>query len=177
MKPTDLRGILHYVPQFRERVFLIAVDGSVVADENFGNLLLDIAVLRSLNIHIVLVHGAGHQIKLLSERLHEPISNHDGTGVTDAATLSIAITAATNVTHEILEGLKLNDIRAAQTNAIESIPLGIIKGIDQQHTGRVHQIDLVVAHPPRQGHRACHPPARIRRQRAHLSVELRRCGR
>ena len=54
MKPTDLRGILHYVPQFRERVFLIAVDGSVVADENFGNLLLDIAVLRSLNIHIVL---------------------------------------------------------------------------------------------------------------------------
>jgi len=33
MKPTDLRGILHYVPQFRERVFLIAVDGSVVAVE------------------------------------------------------------------------------------------------------------------------------------------------
>jgi amino-acid N-acetyltransferase len=142
MKPTDLRGILHYVPQFRERVFLIAVDGSVVADENFGNLLLDIAVLRSLNIHIVLVHGAGHQIKLLSERLHDPISNHDGTGVTDAATLGVAITAATNVTHEILEGLKLNDIRAAQTNAIEAVPLGIIKGIDHQHTGKVHQVDL-----------------------------------
>jgi amino-acid N-acetyltransferase len=142
MKPTDLRGILHYVPQFRERVFLIAVDGSVVADENFGNLLLDIAVLRSLNIHIVLVHGAGHQIKLLSERLHDPISNHDGTGVTDATTLGIAITAATNVTHEILEGLKLNDIRAAQTNAIEAVPLGIIKGIDHQHTGKVHRVDL-----------------------------------
>ena len=142
MKPTDLRGILHYVPQFRDRVFLIAVDGSVVDDENFGNLLLDVAVLRSLNIRIVLVHGAGHQIKLLSERLHEPISNHDGTGVTDAATLGIAITAATNVTHEILEGLKLNDIRAAQTNAIEAVPLGIIKGVDHQHTGKVHQVDV-----------------------------------
>ena len=142
MKPTDLRGILHYVPQFRDRVFLIAVDGSVVADENFGNLLLDVAVLRSLNIRIVLVHGAGHQIKLLSERLHEPISNHDGMGVTDAATLGIAITAATNVTHEILEGLKLNDIRAAQTNAIEAVPLGIIKGVDHQRTGKVHQVDL-----------------------------------
>ncbi len=141
MKPTDLRGILHYVPQFRDRVFLIAVDGAVVADENFGNLLLDIAVLRSLNIRIVLVHGAGHQIKLLSERLHEAISNHDGTGVTDAATLGIAITAATNVTHEILEGLKLNDIRAAQTNAIEAVPLGILKGVDYQHTGKVHQVD------------------------------------
>jgi len=142
MKPTDLRGILQYVPQFRDRVFIIATDGAVVADDNFGNLLLDIAVLRSLNIHIVLVHGAGHQIKLLSERLHESISNHDGTGVTDAATLGIAITAATNVTHEILAGLKLNDIRAAQTNAIEAVPLGILKGVDYQHTGRVHQVDV-----------------------------------
>ena len=142
MKPTDLRGILHYIPQFRDRVFLIAVDGAVVADENFGNLLLDIAVLRSLNIHIVLVHGAGHQIKLLSERLREPITNHDGTGVTDAPTLGIAITAATNVTHEILAGLKLNDIRAAQTNAVEAVPLGILKGVDYQHTGKVHQVDI-----------------------------------
>jgi amino-acid N-acetyltransferase len=141
MKPTDLRGILQYVPQFRDRVFLIALDGAVVADDNFGNLLLDIAVLRSLNIRIVLVHGAGHQIKLLSERLHESISNHDGTGVTDAATLGVAITAATNVTHEILAGLKLNDIRAAQTNAVEAVPLGILKGVDYQHTGRVHQVD------------------------------------
>ena len=142
MKPTDLRGILHYIPQFRDKVFIVAVDGGVVADENFGNLLLDVAVLRSLNIRIVLVHGAGHQIKLLSERLREPISNHDGTGVTDAATLSIAIAAATNVTHEILEGLKLNDLRAAQTNAIEAVPLGILKSVDYQHTGKVHQVDV-----------------------------------
>jgi len=141
MKPTDLREILHYVPQFRDRVFLIAIDGAVVADENFSNLLLDIAVLRSLNIRIVLVHGAGHQIKALAERLHEPISNHDGTGVTDAATLGIAITAATNVTHEILEGLKLNDIRGAQTNGIEAVPLGIIKGVDHQHTGKILRVD------------------------------------
>ena len=141
MKPTDLREILHYVPQFRDRVFLIAIDGAVVADENFSNLLLDVAVLRSLNIRIVLVHGAGHQIKGLAERLHEPISNHDGTGVTDAATLGIAITAATNVTHEILEGLKLNDIRGAQTNGIEAVPLGIIKGIDHQHTGKILRVD------------------------------------
>ena len=173
MKPTDLREILHYVPQFRDRVFLIAIDGSVVADENFGNLLLDIAVLRSLNIRIVLVHGAGHQIKMLSERLHEPISNHDGTGVTDAATLGIAITAATNVTHEILEGLKLNDIRAAQTNAIEAVPLGIIKGVDHQHTGKVHQVDLEMLRTLLdKGIVPVIPAARVRRQRSHLPPEL-----
>jgi len=122
-------------------VFIIAIDGAVVADENFGNLLLDVAVLRSLNIRIVLVHGAGHQIKILSERLQEPISNYDGAGVTDAATLGIAITAATNVTHEILEGLKLNDIRAAQTNAVEAVPLGIIKASTTAH-GQGPSVDI-----------------------------------
>ena len=35
MKPTDLRGILRYVPMFRDHVFVIAVDGSIVSHENF----------------------------------------------------------------------------------------------------------------------------------------------
>ena len=54
MKPTDLRGILQYIPRFREKTFILAVDGAIVTDENFANILLDIAVLRSLNIRVVL---------------------------------------------------------------------------------------------------------------------------
>ncbi|MFZ9604936.1 MAG: amino-acid N-acetyltransferase, partial [Opitutales bacterium] len=59
MKPTDLRGILRYVPMFRDHVFVIAVDGSIVSHENFANIVTDIAVLRSLSIKVVLVHGIG----------------------------------------------------------------------------------------------------------------------
>ena len=142
MKPTDLRGILHYIPQFRDRVFIIAIDGAIVADDNFGNILLDVAVLRNLNIRVVLVHGAGHQVKALAEKLGEPASNWDGTGVTDSTTLRIAIMAANQVTHEIMEGLSLNNLRAAHTNCIDAVPLGILKGVDHQHTGKVHQVDI-----------------------------------
>src|SRR5947209_14789020 len=87
IKPTDLRGILKYVPRFQGQIFIIAVDGSIVADENFGNLLVDIAVLRSLGIKVVLVHGIGHQLQELSTARKIPITNFDGTGLTDAATL------------------------------------------------------------------------------------------
>ena len=142
MKPTDLRGILHYIPQFRDKVFIIAIDGAVVADDNFHNLLLDIAVLRSLSIQIVIVHGAGHQIKALAQELGQPLSNWDGTGVTDTTTLRLAMMGANSVTHEILEGLSGNNLRSAQTNAIEAVPLGILKGVDYQHTGKVHQVDV-----------------------------------
>ena len=88
LRLTDLREILRYVPRFRDRVFVIALDGAVVEDENFRNLLLDIALLRSLRIGVALVHGAGHQIRRLAEQTGQTPSNLDGTGVTDATRCS-----------------------------------------------------------------------------------------
>lgn len=141
MKPTDLRGILHYIPQFRERTFIIAVDGAIVTDENFANILLDIAVLRSLSIRVVLVHGAAAQIKALAEEQQIIPSDIDGDGITDAATLKLALTAANRLTHEILEGLSANDLRAASTNALVAHPLGILQGVDQLFTGKIDRVD------------------------------------
>jgi amino-acid N-acetyltransferase len=141
VKLTDLRGILQYIPQFREKTFIIAVDGVIVTDENFGNILLDVAVLRSLNIRVVLVHGASAQIKAVAEKQNIKASNFDGTGVTDAATLQIAMDAANRLTHEILEGLSANDLRAACTNAIIAHPAGIIQGVDHLFTGKVERVD------------------------------------
>jgi amino-acid N-acetyltransferase len=141
VKLTDLRGILQYIPQFREKTFIIEVDGAIVTDENFGNILLDVAVLRSLNIRVVLVHGAAAQIKALAEERNIKPSNLDGTGVTDAETLKVALTAANRLTHEILEGLAANDLRAACPNALIAHPTGIIQGVDQLFTGKIERVD------------------------------------
>jgi amino-acid N-acetyltransferase len=141
VKLTDLRGILQYIPQFREKTFIIEVDGVIVTDENFANILLDVAVLRSLNIRVVLVHGASAQIKALGEKQNIKPSNLDGSGITDAATLQLAMDAANRLTHEILEGLSAIDLRAACTNAIIAHPLGIIQGVDHLNTGKVERVD------------------------------------
>jgi amino-acid N-acetyltransferase len=142
MKLTDLRGILHYIPQFREKTFVLSIDGAIVTSENFPNILLDVAVLRSLNIKVVLVHGAAAQVKALgAERGLKP-SNLDGAGITDAETLQLALTAANRLTHEILEGLSANDLRAASTNAIIAHPMGIIQGVDHLFTGKVERVDV-----------------------------------
>lgn len=144
MKPTDLRGILQYVPQFRERTFVVALDGAVVTDDNFSNLLLDIAVLRSLNIHVVLVHGASAQIEALAREQQVRASDLDGDGVTDAPTLRLALTAANRLTHEILEGLAATDLRGACPNAIVAFPAGILHGVDQLFTGKVERVDTAL---------------------------------
>jgi amino-acid N-acetyltransferase len=142
VKPTDLRGILQYIPSFREKTFIIAVDGAIVTEENFANILLDVAVLRSLSIRVVLVHGAAAQIKALGEEQNIQPSDLVGAGVTDAPTLKLALTAANRLTHEILEGLSAHDLRAACTNAVITHPLGIIQGVDHQFTGKVERIDV-----------------------------------
>lgn len=141
IKPIDLRGILKYVPRFHGQIFVLAMDGSIVADENFGNLLVDIAVLRSLGIKVVLVHGIGRQLQELSEARGIALSNVDGAGVTDAATLDLAIRASARVSHLILEGLTQNSLKCAITNAVRALPTGVLKGVDQQHTGRVERVD------------------------------------
>jgi len=141
IKPTDLRGILKYVPRFQGQIFIIALDGSIIADDNFSNLLVDIAVLRSLGIKVVLVHGVGRQIKDLSELRNIPITDVHGDGVTDAATLDLAIRASSRVSHLVLEGLAQNDLKGVITNSVRALPTGIIKGVDQQFTGRVDRID------------------------------------
>ena len=141
IKPTDLRGILKYIPRFRDQIFVLAVDGSSVADENFSNLLVDIAVLRSLTIRVVLVHGISEQLRELSALREIPITNHDGTGVTDAATLDLAVRASARVSHLILDGLTQNGLKCAITNAVRALPIGVLKGVDQQFTGKVDRVD------------------------------------
>ena len=142
MKPTDLRGILQYIPKFREKIFVVSIDGAIVSDENFANLLLDFAVLRSLNIRVVLVHGAASQIASMAlERDLEP-SDLDGTQPVNEATLELALTAANRLTHEILEGFTANELRGVSTNAVTASPKGIIDGNDYFFAGKAERIDL-----------------------------------
>lgn len=141
MKVSDLRGILQYVPRFRERIFVIAIDGEVLASPNFQNLLLDIAVLRSLNIRVVLVHGASYQVEHTAKERGVTISNADGTGVTDETTLQLATAVAIRLTNEVMQGLTDVDLRAAYANAIIAHPAGILHAVDFKNTGRVERVD------------------------------------
>lgn len=141
IKPTDLRGILKYVPRFQGQIFVLAIDGSIVADDNFNNILVDIAVLRSLGIKVVIVHGISHQLRELSAARQIPITNADGSGITDAATLDLAIRASSRVSHALVEGLTQNLLKCATTNAVRALPFGILRGVDQQFTAKVDRID------------------------------------
>jgi amino-acid N-acetyltransferase len=144
MKPTDLRGILRYVPMFRDHVFVIAVDGSIVSHENFTNIVTDIAVLRSLSIKVVLVHGIGHQLVALAGEHNVALSDIQGEGITDAATMSLAREAAALVSQTVLEHLTQAGLRCAITNAVRATNVGVIKGRNHLFTGKIEKVDAAI---------------------------------
>lgn len=142
LKPADLRGILEYVPRFRGQVFVISVDGSIVDDDNFANVVTDIAVLQNLHIRVVLVHGIGRQLKAISQQENQPITDAYGSGQTDAPTLALASKASAVVSQTVLQGLSRNGLKAALSNAVRSTEVGVIGGVDYCYTGKVDKIDL-----------------------------------
>lgn len=141
MKASDLRGILTYIPSFRDKLFVLNVDSAVLEDERAASLFLDISVLRSLNIRVVLVHGASARIKKMATEMKIKPSDLDGLGVTDEATLRVAERAGNSYSHDILQNLADADLRGAITNAVIAHPAGILGGVDQQWTGRVERVD------------------------------------
>ena len=141
IKPTDLRGILKYVPMFQNQTFVISIDGRIVEDPLFNNLLLDIAVLRNLHIKIILVFGIGQPLRDLAEDNQTEISDIHGTGRVDDVTLKLATKAAGNTSHTIMQGLTKMGIKCATTNAVRGTKICVIKGEDQLNLGKVDKVD------------------------------------
>jgi amino-acid N-acetyltransferase len=144
LSPADLRGILKYVPQWRNHTFVIALDGSVVEEDTIHNLMLELAVLRNLGIRLLLVFGIGSQILQLAKERHVKISEARGYGPTDHATLELAIAAAGQVGHRIEAGLTRNALRCVRVNAVRATDKGIIRGVNQLFTGKVEKIDTAL---------------------------------
>jgi amino-acid N-acetyltransferase len=138
----DLRAILRYVPQFRQRVFVIAFDGALMSQPGFGSLLQDVAVLQSLNIEVVLVFGARAQIQSLAQKRGVSLTSDDGMGRTDNATLDIAIEAISRQTSCLMADLTALELPVSVSNALAVHPAGVLEGVDLEFTGRIERVDV-----------------------------------
>jgi amino-acid N-acetyltransferase len=151
---TFVEGFRHsapYIHAHRDRTFVLALGGEAVADAGFASLIHDIALLHSLGIRLVLVHGARPQIEQrLMERRAE-LHYVNGLRITDDAALACVKEAAGTVRVEIEAMLSMGlahtpmhgaRIRVASGNFVTARPLGVRDGVDYLHTGEVRRIDV-----------------------------------
>ena len=146
------RAAAPYIHAFRDRTFVIAFGGEFVEDGNFIDLVHDLNLLESLGVQLVLVHGARPQIDArLAERGIVPHMVGDRR-VTDDASLRCVVESAGAVclTIEALLSRAVadspmagSDIRVASGNFITARPVGVVDGVDFQHTGFVRKVDAI----------------------------------
>jgi amino-acid N-acetyltransferase len=145
------RSVAPYINAFRGRTFVIAFGGEVVADGKFVELTHDFNLLASLGIRLVLVHGARPQIEQHLAKNNLGDNYHHGIRLTDAQTMQCVKEAVGRVRVEIEALLSMGlpnspmanaDIRVAGGNFITAQPIGVINGMDMQHTGSVRKVDV-----------------------------------
>ncbi len=145
------RNAAPYIYAHRDRVFVIAFGGEAVTDKAFPNLIHDIALLHSLGVKQVIVHGARPQIEGRLKAHGADIQYHEGLRVTDTSALAavkeavgcvrveIEALLSTSLANTPMSGMRL---RVASGNFVTARPLGVRDGIDYAHTGEVRKIDV-----------------------------------
>ncbi len=143
------RNTSPYIHAHRNRTFVICFGGEAVADDVSG-LIHDIALLRSLGVRLVLVHGIRPQINQRLEQQQIPPRFKNNLRITDKKTLQCVKEAAGTVRVEIEALLSMGlanspmagaKIGVTSGNFVIAKPLGVLDGIDYCYTGVVRRIE------------------------------------
>lgn len=138
-----------YINRHSDKTFVLMLPGEAITHANFHNIVHDIALLCSLDVRLVLVHGARPQI---DERLQvaDTYSNfHKNLRITDSDSLSLVIQAigeARTIVEAALSTSLPNspmhdaDMQVISGNFVVAMPHGVIDGVDLQHTGKVRKV-------------------------------------
>ena len=145
------RSVAPYIHMHRGKTFVVGISGEAIAAGKLHNLAQDLALIQSMGVKIVLVHGFRPQVnEQLAAKGHTPQYSH-GIRITDSVALDCAQEAAGQLRYEIeaafSQGLPNtpmagSTVRVISGNFITARPVGIVDGVDFIHSGLVRKVDV-----------------------------------
>ena len=145
------RNSAPYINTHRNKTFVIMFGGEAVKHPNFSTLIHDFALLHSLGIKLVLVHGARPQIEKNLKEVGIASPLHQDVRVTPRAAMPSILQAVGAIRLQIEAQLSMglanspmygSRIDAVSGNFVTAHPYGIRDGVDYQMTGEVRSIDV-----------------------------------
>ncbi|MEH3085983.1 MAG: amino-acid N-acetyltransferase [Xylophilus ampelinus] len=144
------RSVAPYIHTHRGKTFVVAIAGEAIAAGKLQAIAQDLALIQSMGVKVVLVHGFRPQVnEQLAAKGHAARYSH-GIRITDGVALDCAQEAAGQLRYEIeaafSQGLPNTPmagatVRIVSGNFITARPVGIVDGIDFLHSGLVRKID------------------------------------
>ena len=129
---------------------MLMLGGAVAQHKNFPNIIHDIALLNSLGVRLVLIHGSRLQVDERLARAGLESVLHEGLRITDNAAMEHVKDAAGSLRAQIEALLSMglpnspmqgSRMRVCSGNFVTARPIGIVSGIDFHHTGKVRRVD------------------------------------
>ncbi len=146
------RSVAPYIHMHRGKTFVVAMAGEAIAAGKLQNIAQDLALIQSMGVKIVLVHGFRPQVnEQLLAKGHEARYSH-GMRITDEVALDSAQEAAGQLRYEIeaafSQGLPNtpmagSTVRVISGNFITARPVGVLDGVDFKSSGQVRKVDSV----------------------------------
>jgi len=119
---AGLKGALQYVRAYRDRTFVVKMGGEVLGDAAaLDRVAGQVALLSSLGIRVVVVHGGGPQATALGRRLGVESRVVAGRRITDDATLEVVTMAyAGTLNVEVLSALRRHHVQAVGVSGVDA---------------------------------------------------------
>jgi acetylglutamate kinase len=154
---AGLKGALRYVRAYRDQVFIVKLGGEVLAEpEVLEQVTQQLALLSSLSIRLVVVHGGGPQATALSRRLGAEPRMVAGRRVTDDSALEVAkMVYAGQLNVDLLAALRAHRVQAVGLSGVDADlitahrrpPVQVVDDagrtvrVDYGHVGDVDRVD------------------------------------
>ncbi|HMN20529.1 MAG TPA: amino-acid N-acetyltransferase [Ottowia sp.] len=144
------RSVAPYIHMHRGKTFVIGMVGEAIAAGKLAGIATDLALIQSMGVKVVLIHGFRPQVTEQLKSKGHPAHYAHGLRITDEVALDCAQEAAGQLRFEIeaafSQGLPNtpmagSTVRIISGNFITARPLGIIDGIDFKSTGVVRKVD------------------------------------
>ncbi len=146
------RSVAPYIHAYRGKTFVVAMAGEGIAAGKLTAFVQDLAILHAMGIKLVFVHGFRPQVSEQLKAKGHPEHFSHGLRITDAVALDCAQEAAGQLRFEIeaafSQGLPNTPmanatVRVVSGNFLTARPVGIVDGVDFQHSGVVRRVDAV----------------------------------
>ena len=144
------RSVAPYIHMHRGKTLVVGLAGEAIAAGKLPSVVQDLALIQSMGVRIVLVHGFRPQVnEQLAAKGHEARFAM-GTRITDSVALDCAQEAAGQLRYEIEAAFSQAlpntpmagaTVRVLSGNFITARPVGLVDGIDFIHSGTVRKVD------------------------------------
>jgi len=135
-----IREVFYYQNRFAGKTIVLKIDYPILNAPHFPQLLKDLAMLRSTGIEIILVPGAREWIDAVLKEYDIESEYAGGIRIATQDSIPFIRMAAFDVANRLMTLLTAFQANAVIGNFIRARGIGVVDGLDFQHSGRVEKI-------------------------------------